>query len=328
MEQTDVVKESVTGAKQAPATVINPVEYDHFGKKVKLGSRKVSVKLVNKFSILPKDPGAKFIRDEVTKKIGASWKKGTRDVIRGLSPEEEIFYLPGILGVRKESDQWNQKVLDFWCNFFIEVPTEGGVILEVGFQKNVRTGAVEPINLDDYMKYNWCKEHGAVATSPEQLDNMFIYEFYVVDTQKEQEKEELMFEMRKKIDRIFIKLVESKDTKDLVKIDWILETAGGDNGLGINIAGLSPTQKQMELEKMKDKDLFRFQDIVTDPSLETKALIRKAVSAGVLIQDGNSYFLDSKVLGSNLQQTVGYLENSANQQDKLLVIERIKNHIA
>jgi hypothetical protein len=326
MEQTDVVKESATGAKAAPAAVINDDNF-HFGKRVTLGSRKVSIKLVNKFSILPKDPGAKFIRDEVTKKIGSSWKRGTRDVIRGLSAEEEEAYLPTVLGVRKESDQWNQKVLDFWCNFFIEVPIEGGVTLEVGFLKNPRTGKVEPISLDDYMKYNFCLEHGTVASTPDQIENRFIYDFYIVDTAKEQEKAEQLFSLSKKIDRMFIKLVESNDTKDKAKVDWILETAGGDNGVGINLDGLSDIQKQMELEKLKDKDLFRFEELITDPSLETKALIRKAVTHGIIIQDGNSYFLDSKVIGSTLQQAVGYLENAANQADKLLVTERIKQYI-
>lgn len=326
MEQTNIVKESVTGAKAAPATVIAESNF-HFGKQVTLGTRKVTIKLVNKFSILPKDPGAKFIRDEVTKKIGSSWKSGTRDVIRGLSAEEEEFYLPGILGIRKESDQWNQKVLDFWCNFFIEVPIEGGVTLEIGFLKNPRTQKVEPISLDDYMKFNFCMEHGAVASTPEQLENKFIYDFFLVDTAKEQETAEQTFILSKKIDRLFIKLVESTETKDKVKIDWILETSGGENGVGINISALSDVQKQMELEKLKDQDLFRFQELITDPSLETKALIRKAVTYGIIIQDGNSYFLDSKVIGSTLQQAVGYLENPANQADKLLVTERIKQYI-
>ena len=91
-------------------------EYFHFGKPVKVGSRKVNIKLVPKFSILPSEPAAKFIRDEVTKKIGSTWKRGTRDILRAIEGVEESYYLPDLMGIRVDSEQWNGKSREFWAN--------------------------------------------------------------------------------------------------------------------------------------------------------------------------------------------------------------------
>lgn len=300
----------------------------YFDTEVKLGSRKVKIMLVNKFSILPKDPGAQFIRDEVTKKIGSTWKAGTRDIIRGLSKQEEEFYLPRLLGVKLDSEQWNDRVLQYWADFTVEIPNGAGKELEAGFKEVVIQGkkVVEPINIDDYIKFNFCKEHSSVATEPHQLDNISLYTYYMVDTQKEEEQREQEFTLRQEIDKAFIKLIQATDSASSLKIDWILETAGGENGSGMSIKGLTPIQKQMELEKLKNRNLSRFGEIVKDSHLQTKALIRRAIDVGALTQEGNSFFLDSKVIGSNLMQAVAHLEAPANNKDRLIVEERVKQY--
>ncbi len=332
----DEVKEGAKAPSASPITAlaekIQEVKKDnglrmHFGQEVKLGSRKVRIKLVEKFSILPKEEAAKFIRDEVVKKIGSTWKAGTRDIIRGLSRDEEIFYLPRLLGTRVDSEQWNEKVLQHWANFIVAVPNNAeGVELEAGFHEvKTKEGLrVEPINLEDYMKFNICREHGSVATEPDQLDNVFTYTYYMVDKQKEDTAKEREFELRQEVDKLFIKLVQSTESGADVKVDWILETCGGETGNGINISGLTKIQKNMELEKLKNKSLSRFQEICQDTHLQVKSLIRKATNIGALQQEGNSFFLDSKVIGSSLMQAVGYLTAPANQKDKMLLEERIK----
>lgn len=313
---------ATTGADTIVSATVEAKHY-YFGNEVKLGSRKVVLRTVDKFTTLPKGEQAKPLRKEVVKKIGASWKKGTRDIVRGLTPQEEQRYLPRLIGVRLDSEQWNDKVLNYWADFFIAVPYEGEIELEVGFQLNSNK-EVEPINLDDYIKYNFAKQHREVAATREELDNMFIYTYYMIDKGAEQDLMEEQYEVRKKANRLFIKLVESKEPSAKDKIDWILETSGGEKGTGINVNVLSPSQRELELERLKDKNPSRFVEIMNDPHLETRALIRKAVSYGAIMQDGNSYFLDSKVIGSSLKETIGYLENAANQKDKLIVIERVK----
>ena len=329
--------EKVAGAGQvasqpAPVTVAEieaPKVYQHFGESVEIGSRKVVIRLVPKFSILPSDAGAQFIRDEVTKKIGSTWKKGTRDIIRGLSPLEEKHYMPTLSGIRFDSEQWNEKVRNYWAEFIIEVPNnDKGVELEVGFKEELtgiypNTNAV-PINLDDYIKWKFASQHKEVASTEADLDNMFIYTYQMVDKGLEFKKSEQAYTARKRADVLFAQLTNPADKKELSKVDWILEIHGGDQGNGINITGLTQVQKEMELEKTKDRNPSKFIEICSDKHLATKAQIRKAVGLGILIQAGNSYMLDNKVIGSSLQEAIAFLENANNQKDKMIIIEKLK----
>ena len=292
---------------------------------IKIGSRITTIKVLQKFSLLPKEAAAKFIRDEVTKKIGSAWKKGTRDIIRGLDLFEEAKFLPVIISTKPDGATWQEDTRQFWANFFVEVPINGGLELETGFKLiNPVTNEVEPINLDHYMKAKFADQHPHVAKSDNGLANVAIYSFVMIDKVVESERVEKEFTARNKAGRYFIKLVESEDQKEANKIDWILETAGGEDSKGISVTNLSKVQKSMKLEEMKDKDPTRFITILTDTNLETKALIRKCIQYGCLIQEGNSFFMDNKVIGSNLMDTVGYLDNAANQKDKLLLMERLK----
>ncbi len=190
-------------------------EYFHFGKPVKVGSRKVNIKLVPKFSILPSEPAAKFIRDEVTKKIGSTWKRGTRDILRAIEGVEESYYLPDLMGIRVDSEQWNGKSREFWANFNIEIPNdETGIILEIGFKEvepfefKGKLTNTKPINIDDYLKYNHALQHKDVASSPEQLDNMFIYTFQMIDEGIEAEKKEQAFTIRSRANKLFNRLID------------------------------------------------------------------------------------------------------------------------
>jgi hypothetical protein len=301
----------------------------HFGKQVRLGSRKVTIRLVDKFSILPKEAAADFIRKEVVKKIGSTWKRGTRNIIRGLTSEEEVKYLPRILGVRVESDQWNEKVYEHWANFTIAVPNDKiGIELEAGFHEVITKDGkqVEPINIEDYMRFNFCKEHCMVATEEDQLDNMFTFTYYLVDKQKDAIAKEKEFGTRQEADKLFYQLTSATDQASETKINWILETSGGINKKGMNITGLTKIQKNIALEELKNAGLSKFIDIAKDPHLEVKSLIRKAVDTGVMSQEGNSFFFNDKLLGSSLMTTVAWLTSAANQKDKLVIQEKINQY--
>lgn len=324
---------SITDVLEKPVEIITdeieaPKKYLHFGKEVKLGSRVVKLLQVKKFSLLPKGEQAKTIRAEQVKKVGSQWRRGTRDIIRGLSEEEENFYMPKILGIAASHSEWNDRLTEFWANYSVLVPygdteSDGGLDLEVGFR--VTGVRVEPINLKSYMSFNFCKENSDVAITDKELENTFNKIFYIIDKAKNAVNEEEKFVRMKSINRIFNQLISSTSVNDKQKIAWILETSGGQNREGINVTQLSDVQREMWLERLKEDSPEEFYKIVTDTHLETKALIRTAVELGHLDLEGNSYFLGGKVIGSNLMDTVGYFNNPANQKDKLIIVERIKS---
>lgn len=316
---------------QSPKLQVEKLEdkYYHLGKEVRLGSRVVAIFQRPKFSLLPKGSEAKTIRAEQIKKIGSQWKRGTRDIIRGLSEEEENFYLPKMLGIPANSEKFNEKVLEHWVNFSIEVPPveaiEDGIEIEAGFELIPGSGnKAKPISLDGYMKYNFCLANGEVATLPEELDNPALFAFVLVDKAKAQVDKEARFQSMKSVNRLFSQLINSDAPSDKDKIQWILETEAGEDGVGISVVKMTSTQREIELEKFKNDKPERFIDLIKDPNLEVKAMIRKAIEVGALTQEGNSIFLDNKTIGQNLKDAVGYLNNPANQQDRMTVTARIK----
>lgn len=315
------------GKEVAQEIKVAEKKYTHFGVPVTLGSRVIGIQQVPKFSLLPKQPEAQHIRDEQVMKIGSTWKKGTRSVIRGLNSQEEIYYLQRIVGISPQSDEWNDKVLNYWLDFTISVPAGKSIDIETGFKVVTvnREEVVEPIDLDGYIKYNFCKEHGRVALTDREKDNPILYDFYLVDKAKERFNEEQRFESMKKINRFYDQLVASSDESSRNKITWILETAGGDGDeVGMNTMPLSPLQREMELEKFKNKYPKKFLELLGDDMLEIKALIRRAVEMSVLSQEGNAIFLDSNCIGSTLLEACAYLKNPTHQNDKLIISSRLK----
>lgn len=309
--------------KTAPINEVKkPLLY--FGQQVRIGSRKIKIVRIEHFNLIPKTKEAQGIRDEVTLKIGSQWKVGTRDIIRGLSPEEERRFLPKILGVGVSSEKWDEKCLLYWADFSIQIPNnDQGIILEAGY-KIERTGAGEeivPINLDDYMKYKFCLENGKVAN--EDQDNPLVYDFKIVDLAKDEEAKEKIHTAKKSIETVYLKLIQSNDSKERLKIDWILETIGGPDGKGISIAGLSDIQKEMKLEVIKNENLDEFIKVVNDEDLQFKAVLRKAVSVGKLDIQGETYFYGNKAIG-NLNDTIGYFKNPNNIKDYQIILQAIK----
>lgn len=318
-----VINENKNNDSVVVETTTPVVTYTYMGRPVQIGSKKVTIKLVDKFSMLPTDPGAKSIKDEVTKKIGSTWKAGTRDIIRGLTPEEEKKYLPSMLGVRIDSEQWNDKVLNHWANFSVPVPlNDNGLELEIGFRVyNESTKEAEPINMKNYMEYNFAKQHGQVASTDDEVDNKFTYTYFIVDKSKDDKARESMYDIRKEASKVFNRLVDTESEKD--KIDWILETKGGEKGTGIRVHNLAPKQKEIELEKLKDSNPSLFVTVAKDELLQVRAFIYRAVSVGIINLEGNSYFFGSQVLGSNENEAIAFLKNANNQEIKLAIKARV-----
>ena len=294
---------------------------EYFGNTVRLGSRMINLRIVPKFDMLPKEPAAQSIRDEVVKRVGSQWKKGTRDVIRGLTSEEEVEFLPVLIGIKPSSESWDEKTLEFWANFTVEVQnTPEGITFEAGLHRNKKQ-KIEPIDLEGYMKYNFCMANSQVADENE--DNLINKVFQMVDKAKKQIEEEEFYKRKKDIEVEYIKLIRSTNPEERAKIDWILEIYGGDTNKGINIIGMTDVQKEMALEKFKDKQLDLFIEILGDIQLELKSLLRKAVSRGELSIEGNTYFLGSKAIG-DLKATLGYFSDPNHATERIILVERLK----
>jgi len=300
------------------------------GTKVRIGSRIIRIELIKKHDMLPKDPAAQHIRDEVTKNIGSQWKSGTKDIIRGLSRSEEIMFLPNILGLKPEHANWDTATKEFWANFKVPVTAGDGIELEAGFKfKDNSAEEAEPISVDGYMSYQFAQANSNVANEDE--DNPVTYTFRLIDTAQQDIKDEQAFSVRKIVDRMFNKLLNDADAGDadaVNTIDWIIETIGGDKGLGDTIYGMSGVKKQLEVEKIKDKSPVAFKEAILDKDLETKALIRKGVKYSKIRHEGTAYFIGNKAMGNGERQAVLWLNDPNNSDEKVMLIAAIKQYMS
>jgi len=331
MPLTEIAEKSVTGAVATSATASvtrkerNPSVGIHMGKEVRIGSRKVQIVHVKKFNILPTDPKAQSIRDEVIKKVGSEWLANSRDIMRGLTEEEEIKYLPILLGAKPGHDEWEEKTKLFWADFSVAVPgTKEGLTFEAGFKfKNNISDEAEPISIIGYIQYNWCLKSSFVCKEDDA--NPAKYDFKLIDLAKDLLLKENEFALRKVVDTKYLQLISSKDVTERLKIDWIIEAKGGPNGYGLNTFNMNDVQKEMELNNIKEKNLAEFDRLISDPDLETKAMIHKAVTSRNIILDGDStYILDDKIIGTSLKGAVAWLNDPNNSNKRLILAERLK----
>lgn len=283
----------------------------------------------------------KSIKDDNTKRIGSSWKRGTRDVVRGLDEEEERRYLPKIIGVPPTSESWDAKVLDYWRNFGIIVPKGAGVPLNVGMKKGtyfklnekgmrVEEKGVVPISLEDYICYNICKQHKDVATSEADLLNKDFFKYYITDHKVEKKEEGEKYQERKKATRIFQKLIEPIDTNGTIneeKIDWVLEICKRNSKSQFHnksYKAFTTEEKEIALENEVKMNPEVFIKVVTDPNLEDKAFVGKLLEVGILERHGNSYVQDNEVVGGSLKELLAYMKNNNNSQTIVQWRERLK----
>jgi hypothetical protein len=93
---------------------------------------------------------------------------------------------------------------------------------------------------------------------------------------------------------------------------------------GMGIHGLTLVQKQMELSKIKEADLNKFEAIINDKNLETKALLRKAVTYRKVEQIGTSYLYNSIKMGFNEATAIEWLNDPSNSGHRLSIVESVK----
>ena len=289
--------------------------------KQRLGSRKVTIKQVEgKFTMLPLQGP---FRDEVVKRAGSEWKRGTRDVIRALSSDEEVKYLPSILGISPNHQDWNTKVLEFWNNFTLEVRADKPLEIEAGMRKD-HDGNIVPIDIEGYMKYNWAKVHSQVAFTEEDLKSKSMFTFYVEDLSKIKDEQVALHNLKKKADLEYVKLVGVDTKENKIKIDQIVRVISGRKEEFISTTNLDQEEKEMYIDRFKNDRPSEFIEIVNDSTISKQAIIYMALNVGLMTIEGSSYFMEDQRIGQNMLETIAWFSDKANSEAVAKFVERLK----
>lgn len=278
----------------------------------RIGSHIVVLNQVEQFSILPKEEA---IRGEVIKRIGSQFKYGTHDIIRGLSVEEEERFLPNIIGIQPNSENWDQAVKAYWADYTINVTTTG-LELEIGFKEDGKT----PLNLKHYMDYKFCVENSNVAVTDEELDNKDIKSFFIIDYSKLQDEKLAKNRLLKEADKEFVLLTSDDTSESRTKVTHILTVLSGYG----DTMGLSYEMREMKLRELKEENPQRFLEVVKDKNIADHALLQKALSVGEVTLEGETYFLQDMRMGSGKREAIGWLQDNNNSSIRSKLVEKLK----
>lgn len=292
--------------------------------------QKIVILKLNGGKVIPTLP--KNMQDEKKRPLQSEFKEGTRDLIRGFSPELERVILPPLIGLQANEVNFAAKAKEFWADFSVE-PDEDGITLNITTEKKVIKSSgsddVEidyPVNPDDYMVYEMARQSTRVASSPEDMANLSLFDFYLVDLAKQKEQEVSDFETIEKADMVYSKLINPDSiTENTDKINWVVELLR-DKGESMDVESAPMLDKKMMLRKLKDTNPLKFVSTVEDKSLATKALILKLQSHGVITKEGNEFFDGEVNIGSG-KTAVAWFTKAENSAKVLALNARLKQAI-
>lgn len=266
-----------------------------------MATKKVYIRRTAIDNYLPQE-----VRAEAVMKLSSVFVN--RQPLKGFDLEDEKRYLKGILDVDPENQSWPRYAKEFWTNLSIKVGFEG-VELEVG-----KDDKDNPLNIMDFISYHFALRHPHVALSQEEMDSNFQKRFYIQDTAKDDQKRNVIIQVKKDADKEFIKV--SSDKKAM---SWILRLMSSTNPDVMNREQIENT-----LFDLKEKQPRKFLKIAIDKNLSMKAEIEEMVSAGVLRKIGNQIIFIDEIIGETLDDTVLHLKDKKNSGKLTILRAKLK----
>ena len=248
----------------------------------------------------------KAVRAEAVMKLSSVYVN--RQPLKGFSPAEEKKHLNGILDVSPEHADWPKHSKVFWADMTIPVGFEG-VELEVG----VDTEGT-PLNVMDYIKYNFAIKHPHVALTKDEMDSDFNKRFYIQDLTREDKVKNNEIKFKKDADKEFIKL--SSNVKNMKRVLRLMSNTDPDR--------MSDEQIENSLYELKNNKPKQFIRIATDKNLELKAEIDEMITAGVLRKIGNQVIFIDEVLGDTMDNAVIHLKDKKNSGKLTILRAKLK----
>ena len=270
-----------------------------------MASKKIFLRRKDVDSFLPQE-----LRAEAVMKLSSVFVN--RQPLKGFDYEDEKKYLKGILDVDPANHEWPKFAKTFWADLTIPVGFEG-VDLEIG-----KDESGNPIQIMDFIKYNFALRHPHTALSKEEMDKDYKKRFYIQDTSKDDLKKNIQVQFKKDADKEFIKL--SSDAKAM---KWVLRLVSD-----INPDTMSREQIENMLYDVKEKQPKKFLKIATDKQLSMKAEIEEMVSAGILRKIGNQIVFIDEILGDTLENAILHLKDKKNSSKLTILRAKLKELVA
>ena len=248
----------------------------------------------------------KAVRAEATMKLSSVFVN--RQPLKGFSLADEKKYMEGILDVNPDHVDWPKHSKQFWAELTIPVGFTG-VELEIGTNEDG-----SPINIMDFIKYNFALKHPHVALTKGEMEKEFAKRFYIQDLTRDDKVKNNVIKLRKDADKEFIKM--SSNPSNMKRILRLMSNSNPDR--------MTDDQIENSLYEIKNSEPKKFIRIAKDKNLELKAEVEELISAGVLRRIGNQVIFIDEVLGDTIEDTIVYLKDKKNSGKLTILRAKLK----
>ena len=180
----------------------------------------------------------------------------------------------------------------------------------------------KPVNVSEYLMYRHCLLYPDVAKDIALINSDPTIRFYIKDEAKEAEKTKKLIQQRKTAMTNFIALEGTEKKRKAVYIQMIVDD-GGNVGEALLKDSTEITAALMNcVQNNPDK----FNKLVDDKNVETKAFIESLIARGELIRPEFNQQIstaDGTFIGSNISEAVAYFNNPKNKE----VLDAYKNKL-
>lgn len=287
-----------------------------------------------KLSIRRRDLEAGLPGDDPTAqtlKIGSALKG--KAPLSGLSFEEERKYLPEIIQISPQDNEFRKQARDYWNNISEPIPHDdvslnsklpGRVVeFEVEFKTKKdkeefdkaltfelkaeisKRGEISPKDIADYILFRYCLVYGKVSNNMKDRYKSNKIEFFLFSSEVNTKLAYNKFKLKDQARTLFSTLLS--DNKMIDALMRLFKMNPEDSNLFTSIE-----DKHLALDNEISKNPALFLEYAKDKYLSQKAFVMKALEKGVIFNPPNTdlYYMgaDQEVLlGKSLMETVHFL---------------------
>uniref|UniRef100_A0AAU8MH37 Coat protein n=1 Tax=Geladintestivirus 4 TaxID=3233136 RepID=A0AAU8MH37_9CAUD len=181
----------------------------------------------------------------------------------------------------------------------------------------------DPLNLEQYIIYRHCLNYPDVAKDEAFINSNANLRFYIKDVRKEEVRKEKLIKEQQSAMKHLVELQASPNKTTAVYINYCVY-----NGIsladGLAKNGLMQTKELMDFATNNPR---KFNDIVTDRKLMSKAFVETLIARGELIRsDFNQQIStpDGDFIGANINDAIAFFDNPNNAGLKTKLENKLK----
>lgn len=257
---------------------------------------------------------AKEIAQDTVMKIGGGLTQ-TGTPLKGISFEEEVKYLPRIVGIPADHIEFTSRVDKWYSNLSINIPYTG-LTIELAFDDKE-----EPVNVRDFLYWKFLLAHPSVAADKQSMFSNPNYRCYIEDVQTTSNNESKLLDVKRKAYIEFSKIVD-----DEARMDVVIRQLAIQNGeTAAKYIKMDFKDKQVAFSKFMEKDYDKFLKVATEENSELKAEIFTMIEFGLLTKAGERIIYKSLPLGENMDETIAFLKSPANSETYAILKGNLSN---